>query len=388
MTAQSAIASLIFQILQQKPTVVSEHNLNMSAFMRANAGIKALWDMFVNLMRVLGGCLIYITIGSVGPDEFAVVEKFVKTVQAWEGPPISVTIIHPFNEGFVCVDDVTDLDGLYDVHPSLTTTDALHHVLMLELDVHGAVSETIRTVLWESLWREVRYAVIGIALSRMTEKVRLEAEKLGRERVEEQELTEANLELWLKGVQKWIDNKVASNNVREQIQQHLSIVDLELPADIRADLAQRLKLVVLTADTDRVGSRSLTQSQRDRIWSRIEAAINQGAITMFCGSVRELVEDALDNCSERPSRNAQQAGFVVLKMLDERFGWEGSLNGTFSEDKQLIVEGMVEGIRTGFGDVIAALLEPEKKSAQRYRGRVQGRKRTDYMSSCKLNHLS
>jgi hypothetical protein len=336
----------------------------MSTFMRANASIKALWDMFVNLMRVLGGCLIYVSIGSVGPDEFAVVEKFVKTVQRWEGPPICVTIIHPFNEGFVCVDDVTDLDSAYDVHPSLTTTDALHHVLMMELDVHGVVSERIRTVLWESLWREVRYAVIGIVLSQMTEKVRLEAEKLGRERVEEQELTEANLELWLKGVQKWIGNKVASNNVREQIQRHLDIVDLELPADIRADLAQRLKLVVLTADTDRVGSRSLTQSQRNRIWSRIEAAISQGTITMFCGSVRELVEDALDNYSELPSRNARQAGSAVLRMLDGRFGWEGSWKGTLSEDKQLIVEGVVEGIITGFGDVIAALLEPEKKSGQ------------------------
>jgi hypothetical protein len=37
MTAHSAIASLIFQIIQQKPTVVSDHNLDMGMFSRANA---------------------------------------------------------------------------------------------------------------------------------------------------------------------------------------------------------------------------------------------------------------------------------------------------------------------------------------------------------------
>ena len=45
---------------------------------------------------------------------------------------------------------------------------------MLELDVHRVISETIRTVLWESLWREVRYAVIGVALAEVVEKARFE----------------------------------------------------------------------------------------------------------------------------------------------------------------------------------------------------------------------
>jgi len=93
MTAHSAIASLILQIIQQRPTVISERNLDINMFIRANSSITALWNMFVNLMKVLGGCLIYISIGSVGPDEFAVVEKFVKAVRNWDGPPICITII-------------------------------------------------------------------------------------------------------------------------------------------------------------------------------------------------------------------------------------------------------------------------------------------------------
>lgn len=130
----------------------------------------------MHLIRRLGGCPIHITIGSVGKHEATVVKKFVDTFRNWkDGPPLVVTLIHPFDEEFVLVDNVTDLDGAYDVHPSLCTTDALHHVLMLEFEVND-VSETIRTVLWESLWREVRYAVIGIALSQVTDAVTRAAE--------------------------------------------------------------------------------------------------------------------------------------------------------------------------------------------------------------------
>ncbi|KAK3377070.1 hypothetical protein B0T24DRAFT_592701 [Lasiosphaeria ovina] len=100
LTVQAAIASLIFQVLQQRPASLVEHNLDTRMFTRARASVTALWDLFAHLMRVLGGCLIYISMGSVGPDEFAVVEKFVKTTRAWDGPlPICVTIIHPFTKG-------------------------------------------------------------------------------------------------------------------------------------------------------------------------------------------------------------------------------------------------------------------------------------------------
>jgi hypothetical protein len=363
MTAHSAIASLIFQILQQRPVAISQHSLDMRMFMRANASVKALWDMFVHLMRAMGGCLIYITMGSVGPDEFAVVEKFVRTVKAWDGPPISVTIIHPYNEGFTLVDDATDLDSAYDVHPSLTTTDALHHVLMLELDVHEEVSDTIQTVLWESIWRETRYATIGVAFTVVTEMIMSAAEELSENLVGTQELDCDSKELWIKGVRRWTDNKVAANSVREQIQRHLDIVELELGDDVRDTISRHVKLLVFRIEADRVeslSSRSLTQPQRDRVWGRMQQAIRPGTLSMFCTSVQEMVGETLAEYSEVPTRNAQQTTLAVVRLLDGRFGWSGSWRSTFSTAKEGVVKAMIDGIMVGFVHIIEAFLEVEQ----------------------------
>jgi hypothetical protein len=358
MTAHSAIASLIFQILQQQPVAISQHNLDMRMFKRANASVKALWDLFAHLMRVLGGCLIYITIGSVGPDEFAVVEKFVKTVQTWDGPPISVTIIHPYNEGFMLVEDATDLDSAYDVHPSLTTTDALQHVLMLELDVHEEVSDTIRTVLWQSIWREVRYATIGVAFTVATEMALSAAEELALE-----QLDGGARELWIAGVRRWLDNKVAANSVREQMQRHLDIVELELRDEFRETISRHVKLLVFRIDADRVeslSSRSLTQPQRDRVWGRMQEVIRPGTQSMFCVSIKELVAEALSEYAEVAPRSAQQATLAVVKLLDGRFGWGSSWRSTFGTDTEDVVKAIVDGIKVGFVHIIEALLETEE----------------------------
>jgi hypothetical protein len=352
---------LIFQILQQQPVAISQHNLDMRMFMRANASVKALWDMFVFLMRVLGGCLIYITMGSVGPDEFAVVEKFVKTVQAWDGPPISVTIIHPYNEGFTLVEDATDLDSAYDVHPSLTTTDALHHVLMLELDVHE-VSDTIRDVLWESIWRETRYATIGVAFTAVTDMILSVADDLSRQLVDEDKLQADTRELWVSGVRRWLGNKVAANGVREQIQRHLDIVELELRDDLRDAISRHVKLLVFRIDADRTGSlssRSLTQPQRDRVWGWMQEAIRPGTVSMFCASVQQIVSDTLVEYAEVPPRTAQQANPAIIKMLNARFGWGSSWKASFSTDKGDVVMSIVDGIKVGFVRTIEALLETE-----------------------------
>ncbi|KAK0752806.1 hypothetical protein B0T18DRAFT_356562 [Schizothecium vesticola] len=367
MTAHSAIASLIFQIIQQKPAVVSERNLDMRMFARANVSVTALWNLFVDLMKShADGCLIYISIGSIGPDEFAVVEKFVRAVRAWDGPPVSVTIIHPFHEGFVADDAVIDIDGIYDVHPSLTTTDALQHVLMLELDLHD-VPPTIRALLWDAVWRETRYAIIGVSFRQLTRAVQDVAAALARRRVEDGEMGEADEAAWLAGVGRWMDHKVASENVREQMQRHLDMIDLSLPEDARKSLGRHVKLLVFRIDADRVralGTTTLTQRQRDGVWERMEVAMSEGPRAMFCGKVEETVADALDVFTEVPSRNPRQAATAVLKLLDERFGWEGSWKESILGDAELIVKSILEGIVMGFELVAEALLEDDEEGEE------------------------
>ena len=359
MTVHTAIASLIFQVLQQRPAAVVELNLDMAMFSRASASVRALWDVFTLLMKKLGGCLLYLVIGSAGDDEFEIVKKFVHTVNTWDGPAIWVTIIHPWNEGFGGLSEATDLDGLYDVHPSLTTTDALHHVLMVELGIHE-VSKTILDVLWEAVWRETRYAAVGVAFTRVVEMVESVADELANA---EKGLSEKARALWMEGVRKWVNHPVASNCTRELVQRHLDIVDLALPDDIRAALGALLKRLVLRIDSskaDDFASRSMTQTQRSAVWEKMKAAILPGIETMFCTPIRDLVADALECYAEVPPQNARQAGSVVIRLLNDRFGMEGDFKSAMSLDEQLISKGITQAVMTGFADTIAALSEPEE----------------------------
>jgi hypothetical protein len=363
MTVHAAVAALVLQVLQQRPAAAAQLGmLDVAVLERAGKSVWRLWEVFTYLMRMLGGCLVYISIGSAGEDEFAIVERFVKTVRAWDGPPIWVTMIHPYNEGFVGIEEATDLDGLYDVHPSLTITDALHHVLMLELDIHQ-VSDTIQTVLWEAAWRETRYASVGISFKRVVKVILDTAEELSRTDLDGVPLlTDHSRALWMGGVQRWINHPVASNCTRELVQRHLDIVPLALPDDIRAAISRHLKCLVLRIDESKVASfasRSMTEKQRYRVWDEIKAAIIPGSEAMFCTTIRELLLDALENFAEVPCQNARQAGSVLVKLLNDRFGVGGVWSQSMSHNERLMVEGTKEAVMTGFAHTILALSEPE-----------------------------
>jgi hypothetical protein len=312
--------------------------------------------MFVFLMRVLGGCAIYISIGSNGPEEFAIVAKFVKTVREWNSIPIRVTIIHPYHEKFVLADDVTEIDGAYDVPPELTTTDALQHVLMPELGLRD-ISKTIRTVLWDSLWRETRYAVIGVALTQLLDEVKKMADALGLQEDSEKR------ELWTAGVDSWISDDVCTNNVRELIQRHVDIVPLE-PADIiRSRLAQSLKRTVLPVDADeaakeKLRNQKLISTQREHIWDRMQDAIRPGTKAMFCGALLEAISTVLERFveTEVEAGDTRYAKKVVRRLLDQAFGRDGVWKESLSLNQDLISDGIADAIEMGFSDIIEVFM--------------------------------
>ncbi|KAL2186691.1 hypothetical protein L209DRAFT_780604 [Thermothelomyces heterothallicus CBS 203.75] len=369
MTAHAAVASLVVQVLLQRPGAVVEFGLDRpGVFDRARDSIAALWGLFTYLMRAMGGGLVYLSIGSAGEEEFAVVERFVRTVRAWDGPPIWVTIIHPHNGGFAGIDRATDLDGLYDVHPSLTTTDALHHVLMLELDVHH-VSDTIQTVLWEAAWRETRYASVGISVSRVVGVMEDLARELATRETDVDDdgaapaLTDAAREQWMEGVTRWLSHPGASNCTRELVQRHLDVVPLAFPDDVRAEVGRHLKRLVLRIDGDEsktksFASRSMTEAQRHRVWDYMRAAIIPGSEAMFCTHIRDLMSEALQVFAEMPCATPKQATYVVGRLLDRRFGPDGVWKSTMPTDAQLMVQGIKEAVKTGFARTIEALSEP------------------------------
>ncbi|WDK17839.1 hypothetical protein CGRA01v4_09124 [Colletotrichum graminicola] len=354
MTAQSAIASLVDQILVQKTEVMADAGIEMDQFREANNSVKSLWNFFLYLTTVLGGCMVYITIGSVGDHESGIVRKFISMAETWNGPPINVTMIHPFHESFPRTDDVVNLDDKYDVHPSLTTTDAMHHVLLLEVNTARRVSDTIQNLLWETAWREVRYAVIGIALTQVFEHVDVAAKKAAREAsAADASLTEAYCEHWEAAVAKCTSNELWINILREQIQRHIDIVDIHLPPDRKKYLEGKLELLVLEEEGE-LGSK-LSTSQRARIWENLQDAIRPGTGKMFCTKIEELLRALLEDYRNASSGTEEGAEGIPYPIVDAYFGQNGRWKDSFSVDQNLVADGIMNAIEIGFKDLIQAL---------------------------------
>lgn len=100
MTARSGIASMLFQVMAERPHIIAKSTISVDACRQANLSQATLWSLFLHLIRELGGIMIYVTMGSVGAEEFKMVETFVELCKSWDGPPINVTLIHPMNERF------------------------------------------------------------------------------------------------------------------------------------------------------------------------------------------------------------------------------------------------------------------------------------------------
>ncbi|KAF4917705.1 hypothetical protein CGCVW01_v009611 [Colletotrichum viniferum] len=372
MTAQSAIASLVHQILFQKTEVMAQAGLDLDQFKEANNSPRALWKFFTHLVTTIGGCMVYITIGSVGKHEAAIVKKFVAMAKTWDGPAINVTLIHPFSDDFAKTEDVINLDDKYDVHPSLTTTDAMHHVLVLELNEGKKVSETIQSLLWETVWREVRYAVIGIAFNQVVEHIQIAVKKVAdtarekdvmsneqddsqerQERRAKKLFTTTDAKHWNAAVSVWTGNKWSMDALREQIQRHIDIVDIHLPADIKAGLKEKLDLLLFDDETE-LEPRPLTESQRMSIWDELQNAIRPGIQFMFCSQIEELLSAVLEDYRMEGLEREGEAKTLFVYLAKTYFAKSGRWKDTFSEDKDLVANGITKAIEIGFQHLVEA----------------------------------
>ncbi|KAJ3955511.1 hypothetical protein N0V92_007957 [Colletotrichum tropicale] len=321
-------------------------------------------------MTILGGCMVYITIGSVGKHEAAIVKKFVAMAKTWDGPAINVTLIHPFSDDFAKTDDVINLDDKYDVHPSLTTTDAMHHVLVLELNEGKKVSETIQSLLWETVWREVRYAVIGIAFNQVVEHIQSAVKKVAdvarqtdaissdhdefrerRERRAKKLFTNTDAKHWNAAVSVWTGNKCTMDALREQIQRHIDIVDIHLPADIKAGLKEKLDLLLFDDEME-LEPRPLTESQRMSIWDELQNAIRPGTQVMFCSQIEEVLSAVLDDYRMEGPEREGEAKTLFVYLAKTYFAKSGRWKDTFSEDKNLVADGITKAIEIGFQHLV------------------------------------
>ncbi|KAI3397788.1 hypothetical protein diail_10321 [Diaporthe ilicicola] len=314
MTARSAIASIVFQMVQQRPKVLQRAGPGIKSFSAANASLPKPWDLFCILVQHLGGLMAYISIGSVGQEEFGI--------------------------NFVHVEDCIDLDDKYDVHTSLATSDALYHVVLLELGAQESLSETKQLVLWEALWREVRHAVMGIAVTQTVEEIKTCA----RELVEERTCGEDVASLWVSTVTKW-----TKNNRSE-----------------RADPAtpERGGYPSAAPGADEAGEDELRQGdpkplddeERNAIWQRIQDAIQPATIDTYNASVRVLMRSELEGYLDDPPGRESDARRPVKELMRGVFGWNKTWKTEFLDEQGPILESMVTAIDRGFGDVLDAII--------------------------------
>ncbi|KAI8164816.1 hypothetical protein K4K50_011289 [Colletotrichum sp. SAR 10_71] len=273
MTVQSAIASLVHQILFQKTEVMAQAGLDLDQFKEANNSPRALWKFFTHLVTILGGCMVYITIGSVGKHEAAIVKKFVAMAKTWDGPAISVTLIHPFSDDFAKTEDVINLDDKYD---------------------H-----------------------------------------------------------WNAAVSVWTGNKWSMDALREQIQRHIDIVDIHLPADIKAGLKEKLDLLLFDDEME-LEPRPLTESQRMSIWDELQNAIRPGTQVMFCSQIEEVLSAVLDDYRMEGPEREGEAKTLFVYLAKRYFARSGRWKDTFSEDKNLVADGITKAIEIGFQHLVEA----------------------------------
>ncbi|KAI9771914.1 MAG: hypothetical protein M1839_002697 [Geoglossum umbratile] len=163
-TARSVVASLICQILQQRPDKLLKNPPDFYLWKFKNGGVSfdKIWSIFLELISTLPSFICMIQVLTVGPEETRFVARFLEWFQSWTGPVINVMIASPTHPSFPRLTNVVDLDDVYDVNPALETSDALCQVILAEYNRN--VSVQIWDSLWDTLWRTIRYTLSAMAL--------------------------------------------------------------------------------------------------------------------------------------------------------------------------------------------------------------------------------
>jgi len=176
MTARTAIASIIFQMLVQRPETLYKRSsaFYLRKFSTANSSFHSLWNVFLELVRTLPGLLLLASIGSAGSEECIFVKKLMELFDYWDGPPINLALFHPGHLPLEAKHQhcTVDLDDKFDISPCLENSDALHQIVLYYIGFHDILSNRIRNYQWGSLWRTTRYSIIAIALQDFLETAR------------------------------------------------------------------------------------------------------------------------------------------------------------------------------------------------------------------------
>jgi hypothetical protein len=167
MTARTALGSIIFQLLTQRPELLRKRSTAFHLLrFRSIRSFNGLWLVLLDMLVALPGLMIFIYITSTGLEEKNFVRKFLDLLPTWTGPPINLYVAHTpglFADQRLLQHSV-NLDDIYDLPPALKIGDTLHQIVLSLVGVHENISQRMRDCQWDALWRFVRYFSISVAV--------------------------------------------------------------------------------------------------------------------------------------------------------------------------------------------------------------------------------
>ena len=238
MTAKTAVASMILQILQQRPDMLHpESDLHARVKSRNARTFPELWKLFQDILQGLPGLLCYITIPSTGAQEEAFAVKVVELFDSWQGCPINMQLVTPTHSNFPRASSIIDIDTMYDVSPDLDSPDALHHVVLAELELPEPVSLEMNESLWQSMWRTVCYSINALALGQLR--------RAFRDAAEDTSLESFGDYLDPDDLIDWVESRVGEFHLPAHLQHCVDCLPFMLPNYLRGRFQARLRLEVL-----------------------------------------------------------------------------------------------------------------------------------------------
>ncbi|KAI5843805.1 hypothetical protein DFP73DRAFT_594816 [Morchella snyderi] len=226
MTAYSAMASIIIQILQQRPDLLHRESRDYyHQKFRRSATFDGLWTVFQEVLSALPGLLCYITISSIGDQEAAFAKRIIDLFETNHGCPVNLQLVTPIHPSFPKPKGFIDIDAMYDVSPEMDTPNALHHVVLAELSVPNTLAEDFKATLWQSLWRTVCYSVTAIALNQLRSAI----------------ITTIN-DKWGEGVRlDWLWTRNAEQRLQDYLRYCLEHLEFSIPPAVKTHLEKRLQ---------------------------------------------------------------------------------------------------------------------------------------------------
>jgi hypothetical protein len=247
----------------------------------------------------------------------------------------------------------------------LTTSDALHQVILREMNVQDGTSSTVKEGIWETLWREVRYSVIGIALDQVIEMIHDQMEIVPNDCPSKSDSYDESLQ-WQESITGWLNHE-NMNTMREQIQRHLEIVDLHLPKDIKSTLRRKARSALMRPRTGRSSvargfreygpddlaipePRPISEEERDSLWAEMKQVIRAFTKQVYCRWLAELVRG--DYGSSVACMKAVGSDDDANDVHASVFGRDGKWRESFPHGKDVLDAAIVQSIDLGFDRVV------------------------------------